>query len=91
MPVDYFILLAVLIPFHCDLQKTIKSDCPKQPFSVTLCELLMEELTFEVTKVTGGGTVPVQPIFFVHFACHEIGLAFQAPSLWYPAERPISG
>lgn len=57
---------------------------------MTLCKLFIEELTFEVPKMTRVQTVPIQPIFFIRFACHEIGLAFQAPSLWYPAERAVS-
>lgn len=35
----YFILTEVPIPFHCDLQKTVRADCPKQPRSMTLCKL----------------------------------------------------
>lgn len=46
-PVDY-VMLMVLILFHCDLRKIIKADCPNQPLSIMLRDLFMEELTFEV-------------------------------------------
>lgn len=91
VPVDYFMLTVVLIPFHCNLQKAIKADCPKQPLPMTLCKLFTEELTFEVTKMTRVETVPIQPVSFSCFASHEIIVAFRPPSLWYPAERPVPG
>ena len=50
VPVGYFMLIAVLIQFHCDLQKIIKADCPSQPLSITLRDLFMEEMTFEVNS-----------------------------------------